>query len=107
MAVPKEISELREHFIATAKLTGPVIITKYNCAGNSSIPFSRPSAGTWKTPPVMQMLALHKKFAAANTDHEKTNFQRQIDAADRQIDRLVYELYELTDDEIRIVEGAH
>ena len=56
---------------------------------------------------VEQMLSLHKKLAAANTDHEKTNLQRQIDAADGQIDRLVYELYELTDEEIRIVEGPH
>jgi hypothetical protein len=54
---------------------------------------------------VEQMLSLHKKLAAANTDHEKTNLQRQIEATDRQIDRLVYELYELTDEEIRIVEG--
>ena len=29
----------------------------------------------------------------------------RIDATDRQIDRLVYELYGLTDEEIRIVEG--
>jgi hypothetical protein len=28
----------------------------------------------------------------------------QIDATDRQIDRLVYELYGLTEEEIRIVE---
>ena len=28
----------------------------------------------------------------------------QIDATDRRIDRLVYELYELTDEKIRIVE---
>jgi hypothetical protein len=32
--------------------------------------------------------------------------QRQIDATDKQIDKLVYELYGLTDDEIRIVEGV-
>jgi len=32
--------------------------------------------------------------------------QRQIDASDRQIDRLVYELYELTEEEIGIVEEA-
>jgi hypothetical protein len=32
--------------------------------------------------------------------------QRQIDATDRQIDQLVYELYELTDEEIKIVEEA-
>jgi len=30
--------------------------------------------------------------------------RRQIDATDRQIDRLVYELYELSDDEIRLVQ---
>lgn len=33
------------------------------------------------------------------------NLQRQIDATDRQIDLLVYELYGLTDEEIKIVEG--
>jgi hypothetical protein len=32
--------------------------------------------------------------------------QREIDATDRQIDQLVYQLYGLTDDEIRIVEEA-
>ena len=31
--------------------------------------------------------------------------QRQIDGTDREIDRLVYELYGLTKDEIAIVEG--
>jgi hypothetical protein len=31
--------------------------------------------------------------------------QRQIEAADRQIDALVYELYGLTEAEIKIVEG--
>ena len=35
----------------------------------------------------------------------KTVLQRQIEATDRQIDRLVYELYGLTDEEIGIVEG--
>lgn len=54
---------------------------------------------------VEQMLSLHKKLAAANTDHEKTNLQRRIDAIDRQIDRMVYDLYELTDEEIGIVAG--
>ncbi len=34
----------------------------------------------------------------------KTALQRQIDATDRRIDQLVYELYGLTDDEIRIVD---
>ena len=30
----------------------------------------------------------------------------QIDATDREIDRLVYELYGLTEEEIKIVEGG-
>ena len=43
---------------------------------------------------------------AARTAHEKTVLERQIAAADRQIDLLVYELYGLTDEEIAIVEQA-
>jgi hypothetical protein len=37
---------------------------------------------------------------------DKTPIQRQIDATDNQIDQLVYELYGLSDDEIRLVEEA-
>ena len=54
---------------------------------------------------VEQMLSLNKQLQTAKTDHENTSLQRQIDATDRQIDLLVYELYRLTEDEIRIVEG--
>lgn len=53
---------------------------------------------------VEEMLSLHKQLAAARTDHEQTSLKRQIDATDRRIDRLVYDLYNLTDEEIRIVE---
>ena len=52
---------------------------------------------------VEQMLSLNKKLTSAKTDHEKTTLQRQIEATDRQIDKLVYELYGLTEEEIRIV----
>lgn len=54
---------------------------------------------------VESMLALHKKLAVVKTPHEQENFKRQIDATDRQIDTLVYELYGLTEEEIKIVEG--
>ena len=54
---------------------------------------------------VEQMLALNKQLPEAKTGHEQTLIQRQIDATDRQIDKLVYELYELTPEEIAIVEG--
>ncbi|MDA1050714.1 MAG: hypothetical protein O3C40_09580 [Planctomycetota bacterium] len=36
----------------------------------------------------------------------RTALSRQISATDGEIDRLVYELYGLTDEEIRIVEEA-
>lgn len=55
---------------------------------------------------VESMLALHRQLAAAKTAHEQTALQRQIEATDRQIDRLVYELYDLTEEEIKIVEDA-
>ncbi|MDP3298254.1 MAG: TaqI-like C-terminal specificity domain-containing protein, partial [Thermodesulfovibrionia bacterium] len=55
---------------------------------------------------VEQMLSLNKKLTAPKTDHEKTSLQRQIDATDKQIDVLVYELYNLTKEEIKVVEGA-
>ncbi|MCR4291286.1 MAG: hypothetical protein NUV76_00250, partial [Candidatus Kuenenia sp.] len=53
---------------------------------------------------VNQMLELHRQLASSKTNHDKTVIQRQIDATDRQIDQLVYELYGLTAEEIKIVE---
>jgi len=49
---------------------------------------------------------LHKRLAAEKTPHVKTALQRQIDATDRQIDALVYELYGLSEAEIKIVEDG-
>jgi hypothetical protein len=49
---------------------------------------------------------LSEKPPAARTAHEKAVLERQIAATDGEIDRPVYELYELTEDEIRIVEEA-
>ncbi len=51
------------------------------------------------------MFSLLKKLSSAKTTHEKEVIQRQIDETDRQIDNLVYELYGLTEEEIKIVEG--
>ncbi len=55
---------------------------------------------------VQQMLDLHKQLGAAKTPTDKTAIQRQIDATDKRIDQLVYELYGLTAKEIAIVEEA-
>jgi hypothetical protein len=55
---------------------------------------------------VGRVLSLHDQLNSAQTPTDKTAIQRQINATDRQIDQLVYELYGLTDDEIKIVEEA-
>jgi hypothetical protein len=54
---------------------------------------------------VERMLELHRQLAAVRTPQEKTALERQITATDAQIDRLVYDLYGLTEEEIQIVEG--
>jgi len=50
------------------------------------------------------MLELHKELAKAKSDNDKTLLQRQISSTDRQINHLVYDLYGLTKDEIKLVE---
>ena len=55
---------------------------------------------------VERMLELHERLAGARIERERTVVGHRIEATDRQIDRLVYELYGLTDDEIKIVEEA-
>jgi type I restriction-modification system DNA methylase subunit len=55
---------------------------------------------------VTRTLDLHRQRAAARTPQEQNNLDRQIESTDREIDRLVYELYGLTEKEIRIVEGT-
>ena len=51
------------------------------------------------------MLGLHQQLATAKSAARKTVLQRQIDATDAEIDRLVYDLYGLTPEEIALVEG--
>jgi len=39
-----------------------------------------------------------------NTERDKELYERQIKVVDAQIDGLVYELYGLTEDEVKVVE---
>jgi len=55
---------------------------------------------------VDQMLSLHKLLAAAQSPANKESLQRQIDSTDRQIDDLVYDLYGLGENEIKIVDES-
>jgi hypothetical protein len=45
------------------------------------------------------------KLRAATSESEKAVLQNAVTATDQQIDALVYELYGLTDDEIKLVES--
>jgi hypothetical protein len=54
---------------------------------------------------VETMLKPHKNLPKAKTPREQESVQRQIAATDKQIDALAYELYGLTEQETRILEG--
>ena len=55
---------------------------------------------------VTQMLNLNKKLQDARLEQERTVLSRQVEATDAVIDKRVYELYDLTEDEIKIVKGV-
>ena len=55
---------------------------------------------------VEQMLAAKEALAEALMSKDKNFYERKCDSLDRQIDRLVYDLYGLTEEEIAIVEEA-
>jgi len=52
------------------------------------------------------ILNFYKKYNTSNSPQEKVILKRQIEAMDKQIDQLVYQLYGLSDEEIRIVESG-
>ncbi len=54
---------------------------------------------------VTQMLELHKSKADAKTQSEQDVYERQIKSVDEGIDSLVYALYGLSEEEIKIVKG--
>jgi type II restriction/modification system DNA methylase subunit YeeA len=53
---------------------------------------------------VERMLSLHKQ--SARTPREKEMLQHEIQSTDQAIDSLVYQLYSLTESEIKIVEAT-
>jgi len=54
---------------------------------------------------VEQMLKFNKQLSAHNDPQTQTILERRIKATDKQIDQLVYRLYDLTADEIEIIES--
>jgi hypothetical protein len=76
----------------------PVVVISYDSAGKARHDKMVALVGS--------MLGLHTQLAAAKSAAQKAVIQRQIRATDEKIDRLVYELYELTPEEITQVEAA-
>jgi hypothetical protein len=54
---------------------------------------------------VEKIIHLKTILIKQKTPNEKTALERQIEATDKQIDQLVYRLYDLTEEEIKIVEA--
>ena len=55
---------------------------------------------------VTRLLDLKKHLARARTPEERGSLQEKIVASDRKIDRIVYELYRLSEEEIAVVESV-
>ena len=55
---------------------------------------------------VEQMLAAKKALAAAQTDKDSTFYERFCSSLDAQIDALVYDLYDLSEDERTIIKSS-
>ena len=55
---------------------------------------------------VDKLLGLTPRLRAATSESEKATLQNAVTATDQQIDTLVYDLYGLTEAEIKLVEGA-
>ena len=49
---------------------------------------------------------LNKRLSATKNPNDKIQLEREIESTDRQIDQLVYKLYGLIEEEIKIVDGA-
>ena len=54
---------------------------------------------------VDQMLAAQEQLTAALSDSDKKFLQQRVDVLDKQINTVVYGLYGLTVDAVKIVEG--
>jgi hypothetical protein len=51
------------------------------------------------------MLELQEKYHETRMERDKELYERQIKIVDAQIDGLVYDLYGLTEEEVKVVEG--
>lgn len=57
-------------------------------------------------PMVDKMLKLQKKYHSIRLEQDKKLYKTQIDLLDHQMDTLVYKLYNLKEEEIKVVEES-
>lgn len=55
---------------------------------------------------VRHVTAAKEGLRKAKTDRQKTSLQRLIAASESRIDQLVYKLYDLTEDEVELIENS-
>lgn len=55
---------------------------------------------------VDQMLSIQQKINSAKNDIEKESFQKLANSIDDQIDEIVYKLYNLTEEEIKVIKNS-
>jgi peptidoglycan hydrolase CwlO-like protein len=56
---------------------------------------------------VSKLLELNKKLKVQKLQVDSNNTKREIDYSENKIDQLVYQLYDLTPEEIKIVDGKY
>lgn len=56
---------------------------------------------------LVEQMLVKEQLAGAQSDKDKDLYETKCAALDRQIDALVYDLYGLTEDEIKIVETSN
>jgi hypothetical protein len=95
---------IRAHFDECTKAFPQIKISQLR-----EIPIAKPSDHTRHDKLVGlvdKMLALTPKLRGVTSESEKAALQNAVTTTDSEIDRLVYELYGLTEEEIKIVEGG-
>jgi len=75
------------------------LVRVLRCLNNSGLLPTRAKTALRRNRPISS-----RKFQDAHLSHEKTLLSRQIEATDASINKLVYELYGLTEEEIKVVE---
>jgi len=95
-------------FLSDDKLFPYVRISQLENLPIRSIDFSNPTERAQHDKLVSlveKMLELQKKYHEARMERDKELYERRIRIIDAQIDGLVYDLYGLTEEEVKVVEG--